>query len=35
MTCKRCGYEWAPRVKVPKACPRCKTRLDAPKKEKA
>lgn len=23
-----CGYTWKPRVKNPKECPRCKTRLD-------
>tara|TARA_Y100000310_G_C20467062_1_gene708165 strand:- start:347 stop:469 length:123 start_codon:yes stop_codon:yes gene_type:complete len=33
MHCKKCGYEWEVRVKTPKACPRCKTRLDAPVKE--
>jgi len=22
--CKRCGYEWESKLKVPKACPRCK-----------
>lgn len=32
--CNACGYEWKPRVDKPKACPRCKVRLDAPKKEK-
>jgi len=21
--CLRCGYEWTPRVKKPKKCPRC------------
>lgn len=21
--CKRCGLEWEPRVKEPRACPRC------------
>ena len=26
--CPRCGYEWESRVGEPKACPRCKTRLD-------
>lgn len=26
--CKKCQYEWEARVKEPKACPRCKTRLD-------
>ena len=33
--CKACGYEWQPRIVNPKSCPRCKARLDAPKKEKA
>lgn len=22
--CKKCGYEWVPRTKSPKACPSCK-----------
>ena len=22
--CRRCGYEWLLRTKVPKQCPRCK-----------
>lgn len=22
--CRLCGYEWEPRIKQPKACPRCK-----------
>ncbi len=26
--CIKCNYEWEARVKEPKACPRCKTRLD-------
>ena len=32
--CKQCGYEWTPRMKIPKACPSCK-RYDwnQPKKE--
>ena len=25
----RCGYTWVPRTNNPKACPSCKTRLDA------
>jgi len=29
--CYKCGYEWETRTENPKACPRCKTRLDAPK----
>ena len=28
MNCKKCNYKWQTRVKVPKACPRCKSRLD-------
>ena len=23
--CLKCGYEWNPRVSVPKECPRCKS----------
>jgi predicted Zn-ribbon and HTH transcriptional regulator len=34
MKCDHCLYEWAPRVSDPKACPRCKARLDVMKKEK-
>ena len=26
--CIKCEYEWEARVEEPKACPRCKTRLD-------
>jgi predicted Zn-ribbon and HTH transcriptional regulator len=26
--CAKCGYRWETRVAKPKACPRCKTRLD-------
>lgn len=26
--CNRCSYTWESRVENPKACPRCKTRLD-------
>ena len=26
--CGKCGYGWIPRVKQPKSCPRCKSRLD-------
>jgi len=33
--CNKCKYEWEPRVPDPKACPRCKSRLDAPKKIKS
>lgn len=33
--CKKCLYNWESRVEKPKACPRCKTRLDfIPKKIK-
>jgi len=28
MECNKCEYEWESRVQNPKACPRCKTRLD-------
>ncbi|MEK6923051.1 MAG: hypothetical protein AABX08_04590 [Nanoarchaeota archaeon] len=28
MKCLKCTYVWESRVKEPKACPRCKTRLD-------
>ncbi|MBW2964121.1 hypothetical protein KY363_01560 [Candidatus Woesearchaeota archaeon] len=26
--CHFCDYSWKPRVEQPKACPRCKNRLD-------
>ena len=32
--CYKCQYEWETRTKKPKACPRCKTRLDYVFKEK-
>jgi ssDNA-binding Zn-finger/Zn-ribbon topoisomerase 1 len=25
-----CRYEWTPKVEEPKACPKCKQRLDTP-----
>lgn len=28
MKCNRCSYTWESRVKDPKACPRCKSRMD-------
>ena len=28
--CPKCGYDWNSKVERPKACPRCKTRLDSP-----
>ncbi|MEK6934535.1 MAG: hypothetical protein AABW46_01525 [Nanoarchaeota archaeon] len=28
MKCKKCLYMWDTRVKDPKSCPRCKSRLD-------
>ena len=28
MKCKKCLYTWESRVIEPKACPRCKNRLD-------
>jgi len=34
MKCPHCGYEWKPRVKNPKECPRCKYRLDYYKSKK-
>jgi len=30
MNCPYCGYTWTPRTEQPKACPRCKRRLDYP-----
>ena len=27
-TCTYCDYEWESKVETPKACPRCKRRLD-------
>lgn len=24
--CRKCGFEWLPRVVTPKECPECKTR---------
>jgi len=30
--CPKCLYRWERRVKAPKACPRCKTRLDVKRK---
>lgn len=30
MKCPQCEYEWEPRKQKPKACPRCKRRLDYP-----
>ena len=32
--CYKCKYEWEKRKDKPKACPRCKTRLDIVFKEK-
>jgi len=33
--CNKCSYAWESRIEKPKACPRCKTRLDfTPKKLK-
>jgi predicted Zn-ribbon and HTH transcriptional regulator len=34
MICPNCYYEWTPRTKNPKACPRCKSRLDYRSKKK-
>ena len=25
MKCLRCGFDWLPRIKKPRACPRCKS----------
>ncbi|MFH1505363.1 MAG: hypothetical protein ABIE94_00015 [archaeon] len=30
--CRFCEYDWISRVEAPKACPRCKNRLDYPRK---
>lgn len=35
MKCQHCDYEWEPRKEKPKACPRCKRRLDYPIREKS
>lgn len=35
MKCPKCHYGWKTRVNKPKACPRCKTRLDIKTKRKA
>jgi predicted Zn-ribbon and HTH transcriptional regulator len=35
MRCPKCHYGWETRVNKPKACPRCKTRLDMKKVKKA
>lgn len=32
MNCPKCDYEWKSRVTTPKACPKCKYRLDYPRK---
>ena len=28
MKCCKCDYQWETRIENPKACPRCKSRLD-------
>lgn len=33
MKCLKCGYVWDSLVECPKACPRCKSRLDYKKEE--
>lgn len=33
MECPHCDYEWKSRKKEPKACPRCKRRLDYPREK--
>jgi len=30
MKCNKCNYNWDSRIENPKACPRCKSRLDWP-----
>ena len=35
MKCPKCHYGWETRVNKPKACPRCKTRLDIKKAKRA
>jgi len=30
VVCRYCGYAWIPKVKDPKACPRCHRRTDSP-----
>ena len=35
MICPKCSYEWESRKPNPKACPRCKARLDYKPKKKA
>lgn len=32
MKCKKCLYEWKPKVKKPKSCPWCKAYLKGDKK---
>lgn len=32
--CWKCGYRWKSMLKNPKACPRCKVRLDYKRKRK-
>ena len=32
MICEKCEYTWNTRKETPKACPRCKCRLDMPSK---
>ena len=32
MVCKRCGYEWTPRVEQVRQCPKCRSvKWDVPK----
>jgi predicted Zn-ribbon and HTH transcriptional regulator len=35
MKCWSCGYEWEPRTKHPKSCPRCKIYLERANKREA
>jgi rubrerythrin len=32
--CPKCGYKWEKRVENPKACPKCKVRLDIKRDKK-
>ena len=34
LKCKRCGYQWEPRKRNPRTCPRCKShKWNEPKPE--
>ena len=34
-TCPHCGHRWLRRTETPRACPRCRRRLDLPQKKGA